>query len=167
MIKRRPTAWRGTTALLALVVVPVIAVRATAGPVIEPGDMALRHDIQRLADYGIIKGPTSTWPLGVGANTGGSARGSTSASLPPAIADSVSRVRLRGRSRTQTHMIGIQGWDRSREKPHAIRSFQIRRGVRRRSPWVPNGSASGSARTEYFRALIPIRTAKSLVSTIP
>ena len=33
---------------------------------ITPGDSALRHDILRLADHGIIKGPVSTWPLAWG-----------------------------------------------------------------------------------------------------
>ena len=33
---------------------------------ITPGDMAFRHDIQRLADHGIIKGPVTTWPLAWG-----------------------------------------------------------------------------------------------------
>ena len=36
---------------------------AFAGPVIAPGDMGLRHDIQVLADWGVIRGPTTTWPL--------------------------------------------------------------------------------------------------------
>ena len=36
---------------------------AIAAPLAAPGDMALRHDIQVLADYGAISGPVSTWPL--------------------------------------------------------------------------------------------------------
>ena len=43
---------------MALLLGPV----AWAGPFIPAGDLALRHDIQRLADAGIIKGPTTTWP---------------------------------------------------------------------------------------------------------
>jgi hypothetical protein len=34
-----------------------------AGPVIAPGDIGLRHEIQLLADYGVIRGPVTTWPL--------------------------------------------------------------------------------------------------------
>jgi hypothetical protein len=37
-----------------------------AGPMVAAGDSVLRHDIQRLADYGVIKGPTSTLPLAWG-----------------------------------------------------------------------------------------------------
>jgi hypothetical protein len=36
---------------------------AAAGPVIAPGDVGLRHEIQMLADYGVIRGPVTTWPL--------------------------------------------------------------------------------------------------------
>ena len=44
----------------------LMASSALAGPYIPAGDLALRHDIQRLADYGIITGPISTWPLAWG-----------------------------------------------------------------------------------------------------
>lgn len=37
-----------------------------AGPYVPAGDLALRHDIQRLADAGVIKGPVTTWPLAWG-----------------------------------------------------------------------------------------------------
>ena len=36
---------------------------ALAGPVAQPGDIGLRHDIQVLADYGVITGPVTTWPI--------------------------------------------------------------------------------------------------------
>ncbi len=37
-----------------------------AGPSIAPGDLALRQDIQRLADHGALSGPVTTWPLSWG-----------------------------------------------------------------------------------------------------
>jgi hypothetical protein len=36
---------------------------AGADPWLEPGDAALRHDIQWLADEGILAAPTTTWPF--------------------------------------------------------------------------------------------------------
>jgi hypothetical protein len=36
---------------------------ALANPWIAPGDPALRHDIQLLADAGVIRSPVTTWPL--------------------------------------------------------------------------------------------------------
>ncbi len=44
----------------------LLAANAFAGPYMPAGDLALRHDIQILADAGVIKGPTSTWPLAWG-----------------------------------------------------------------------------------------------------
>lgn len=34
-----------------------------AGTVAEPGDIGLRHEIQVLADYGVISGPVTSWPI--------------------------------------------------------------------------------------------------------
>jgi hypothetical protein len=34
-----------------------------AGKVAEPGDIGLRHEIQVLADYGVISGPATSWPI--------------------------------------------------------------------------------------------------------
>ncbi len=36
---------------------------ASADPWIEPGDVRLRHDIELLADAGIIRAPVTTWPV--------------------------------------------------------------------------------------------------------
>jgi hypothetical protein len=41
----------------------LVASAARAGPWIASGDLALRHDIQLLADAGIISSPVSTWPM--------------------------------------------------------------------------------------------------------
>ena len=61
-----------------------LASQALAGPNIPAGDLVLRHDIQRLADYGVIKGPVSTWPLGWGPIVEDISRVDSSG-LPPAI----------------------------------------------------------------------------------
>ena len=37
-----------------------------AGPWLAPGDLAQRHDVQLLADAGVIRGPVTTWPLSWG-----------------------------------------------------------------------------------------------------
>ncbi len=46
--------------------VPLLGGIVLAGPSIAPGDLALRHDIQRLDDYGVLSGPVTTWPLSWG-----------------------------------------------------------------------------------------------------
>ncbi|MEL6367050.1 MAG: capsule assembly Wzi family protein [Pseudomonadota bacterium] len=44
----------------------LVAAAVQAGPYIDPGDLALRHDIQLLADEGVITSPVTSWPLSWG-----------------------------------------------------------------------------------------------------
>jgi hypothetical protein len=39
------------------------AAPALAGPWLAPGDETLRHDLQVLADAGVLRGPVTTWPV--------------------------------------------------------------------------------------------------------
>ena len=48
---------------LYLIFLTFAAPAAIAGPVAPAGDIGLRHDIQILADYGVISGPVTTWPI--------------------------------------------------------------------------------------------------------
>ena len=52
-----PVAWL-------LLLAPVVL---SAAPLVAPGDSALRHDIQLLADLGLITTPVTSWPLSWGA----------------------------------------------------------------------------------------------------
>ena len=55
---------RSDSYLLCIVLLGVsLSATAVAAPVIAPGDAALRHDLQLLADYGAISGPVTTWPI--------------------------------------------------------------------------------------------------------
>jgi hypothetical protein len=46
-----------------IVLVAISSSTVWAAPQAQPGDVALRHDIQVLADYGAISGPVTTWPI--------------------------------------------------------------------------------------------------------
>lgn len=60
----RPLAPTGAAlAIAALAALTTGAPRAIADPWLPPGDLALRHDIQLLADAGIIHAPIMTWPM--------------------------------------------------------------------------------------------------------
>jgi hypothetical protein len=50
----------------ALIVGWLVAAPSFAGPWLDPGDTGLRHDVQILADAGVLQAPVSTWPLSVG-----------------------------------------------------------------------------------------------------
>ena len=49
--------------LLGLAAALVLPVAAAADPWAPPGDLILRHDVQLLADAGIIRSPVTTWPI--------------------------------------------------------------------------------------------------------
>jgi hypothetical protein len=50
--------WRSTGALLIL-----LTTLAHADPWLAPGDLAIRSDIELLADAGVLRGPVTTWPM--------------------------------------------------------------------------------------------------------
>ena len=109
---------RPLTLLLAL-----LAPAALAGPAIQPGDLALRHDIQRLADHGIITGTITTWPLAWGPILEGI--GSTDATtLPPEVLDALARVRQRASWETRTQELTINTEVGLADNATRIRSFQ-------------------------------------------
>ncbi|HSL72745.1 MAG TPA: hypothetical protein VK864_21010, partial [Longimicrobiales bacterium] len=46
--------------LIALMLMPVLS---SADPWLAPGDVGLRHDLEMLADAGVVKGPVTQWPV--------------------------------------------------------------------------------------------------------
>jgi hypothetical protein len=95
-----------------------------AGPLVAPGDMALRHDIQRLADYGIINGPVSTWPLAWGPIAADIQNFERSGVLPQDIVDAIARIRSRARWETRTGEVYYNAKASLAEEPTRIHSFQ-------------------------------------------
>lgn len=124
---------RLTTIILALAAGP-----ALAGPYIAPGDLGLRHDIQRLADLGVITGTTSTWPLAWGPILADIDRAETSA-LPPAAIDAIARIRLRAGWETRTDELTFDAEVGVADNATRIRSFQD----------TPRGRAEVSAGVNY------------------
>ncbi|MGH8262468.1 MAG: capsule assembly Wzi family protein, partial [Steroidobacteraceae bacterium] len=48
---------------MAFLLCATLGITAHAAPWLEPGDVALRADIETLADRGILRGPITTWPI--------------------------------------------------------------------------------------------------------
>jgi hypothetical protein len=94
-----------------------------AGPYIPAGDPALRHDIQVLADHGVIKGPTSTWPLAWGPILVNLDNADTN-NLPPAAADALARLRDRANWETRTRELTFNAKVGGADNATRIRSFQ-------------------------------------------
>lgn len=74
---------------------------AVAGPYAPAGDLLLRHDIQVLADHGVIAGPMTMWPIAWGPIIEDLKAADMSA-LPPAASDAVARVRQRANWESRT-----------------------------------------------------------------
>ena len=100
-----------------------VASSAFAGPYIPAGDLVLRSDIQRLADHGIIKGPTSTWPLAWGPILNDLSEADAT-QLPSGVADALARVRDRADWETRTKELTFNARLGVAENPTRIRSFQ-------------------------------------------
>ena len=75
-------------------------VPAFAGPYSPAGDPLLRHDIQVLADFGILRGMTTTWPIAWGPVLKDIMEADID-TLPESVASAMTRVRERGRFETR------------------------------------------------------------------
>jgi hypothetical protein len=109
---------------LVLIVGLLLSSAAAPGPYLPAGDIMLRNDIQRLADYGVITGPITTWPLVWGPILADLNAYADVASLPPDVSTALhrlrSRARLEARSREVRWSAELAVGDNSR----VIRSFQ-------------------------------------------
>ena len=108
---------------LALVLVFCSFASATAGPYIPAGDLLLRHDIQVLADAGVIKGPTTTWPLAWGPILH-DIRDADALKLKPVVAVALDRVRDRASWETRSRELTFNAKVGVADNATRIRSFQ-------------------------------------------
>ena len=95
---------------------------AGAGPFAPPGDTALRHDLQRLNDAGLIDLPLTTWPLSW-RDIDGRLADVGPGDLPPSVAAAYLRVKERSRQETA----GASGYRLSVSaagNPRAVRGFE-------------------------------------------
>jgi hypothetical protein len=97
---------------------------ARAGPVIAPGDVGLRHEIQLLADYGVIRGPVTTWPLAWDAVEADLRRSQDEEMiLPVAVERARDRLLARAERESQRGRHRVKGRLSVAEKPIVIRGF--------------------------------------------
>jgi len=96
---------------------------AHAGPWLAPGDLALRHDIEMLADAGILSGPITTWPI----SWPDVARSVNAAQLPDgasaALRDSLMRVQSAARREAKAGFDGLAIRASGASDPDPLRTF--------------------------------------------
>ncbi|MEL7310275.1 MAG: capsule assembly Wzi family protein [Pseudomonadota bacterium] len=101
-------------------------VTAYAGPWLDPGDMALRHDIQLLADEGIITAPVTSWPLSWGDILNNISDFDNAATLDDDVAASLLRVRRLGNRATKTGELHYGVDAKYDTEPLVLRGFEDR-----------------------------------------
>ncbi|MEL6447879.1 MAG: capsule assembly Wzi family protein [Pseudomonadota bacterium] len=99
---------------------------AAAGPWVEPGDLALRHDIQTLADAGVIRAPVTSWPLSWGDLLNDTADFDDAASLSDTEAAALTRVRRRGLRETRVGQVDFNVDAKYDTEPGLLRGFERR-----------------------------------------
>lgn len=72
-----------------------------AAPFAEVGDARLRHDIQLLSDYGIIKAPVSAWPIAWNSLSTNIASARINGKTPKSVINSLRRVKKRIRKESR------------------------------------------------------------------
>lgn len=95
----------------------------SASPFVNAGDAALRQDIQRLADAGIIKGPVTAWPLAWGPVAADIGNVGTETELPAAVLAALHRVRQRAVWETGTNELRFRARASFAEAPARIRGY--------------------------------------------
>ena len=97
---------------------------ASAGPYIVPGDVALRHDLQLLADAGIITSPMSSWPLAWGPVLDDLRHVEDVQALRSDVRNAYIRVREEGDWATRVDETHLKARLAGTDDPAPIRSFQ-------------------------------------------
>ncbi|MBV6417024.1 MAG: hypothetical protein CMLOHMNK_01657 [Steroidobacteraceae bacterium] len=96
---------------------------AYAAPWLAPGDLTMRHDIELLADAGILRGPITTWPI----SWPDIARDVNAARLPdqvsPALRQALQRVQSSARREARAGFSGIGYRASGARDPDPLRTF--------------------------------------------
>jgi hypothetical protein len=111
------------TIALCSVTLLVLSGPSHAGPWIDPGDSGLRHDIQVLADAGIIEGPVSTWPLSWG-DIGGALSAAPDPGLGAAELAAIRRLRSRFERAGVVGTLRFNAHASATSHPREIRTFE-------------------------------------------
>jgi hypothetical protein len=98
------------------------AVTAHADPWLAPGNSALRDDIQRLADAGLLRGPVTTWPLSW-PDIARDALAADAQGLDQATSEALMRVRRRARDASAFGYAGAGIRVGGAYEPSSLRDF--------------------------------------------
>jgi len=101
----------------------LLAAAAGAEPWIGPGDVTLRHDLQRLADAGLLSGPSLSWPVGWSQVARELGRIDLD-SLVEGQRAAVERVKARAARETRSGDVGLTAAIAGAVEPTPLRTFE-------------------------------------------
>jgi Capsule assembly protein Wzi len=108
---------------LAVAAALLFAETAHAEPWVGPGDMALRHDLQQLADAGVLHAPTLSWPV-PWSDIRRDVEAAGSRKLSAGVQAALVRVQNRAAIETSTGDVGLAIEAAGTTDPWALRSFE-------------------------------------------
>ena len=123
LARLRPKAWVAWwlgAALWALNAAPNVA---HADPWLDPGNFALRQDIQLLADHGVIRSPTMTWPMSWPDIARDVLAATSSVANDPLLEHALERVRRAARDASLTGPGGLEWRAAGSADPTSLRAF--------------------------------------------
>jgi hypothetical protein len=97
---------------------------AHADPWAPPGDLALRSDLQLLADEGIVRAPLTSWPLSWADLARDLDAISTTELRTPSLSDALARLRAEQRRQTRVGIVTPTARVAGAEHPTIVRGFQ-------------------------------------------
>jgi hypothetical protein len=116
------TAQAASRVFCALGLACIVAGTAEAGPWAEPGDARLRHDLQLLADAGVVHAPLSVWPVSW-PEIARDIRDLRGERQPPHLAAALARVRRAAAEATRLGELAVDASLAGSEHPMALRRF--------------------------------------------
>ena len=114
---------RNNLGCIALCAVLLTAFGAQADPLARPGDLQLRHDIQLLADEGVINIPVTMWPIPWD-DIDAALDAVSEAGFSSEAAQAISRLRLRARYELGDGGLRPRAWASVAAEPRVIRNFE-------------------------------------------
>lgn len=109
---------------LACLLLASLALPANAGPWLAPGDVRMRHDLQLLADEGIVQTPLTSWPVSWADVSRDIADETLAARIAPALLPVLQRVQSAARAATRTDDVALEGRAAASSQPVQLRSFE-------------------------------------------
>ncbi|MEM6639628.1 MAG: capsule assembly Wzi family protein [Pseudomonadota bacterium] len=120
-----PTIRKYLAPVLALLLVAIVSAQtAIAGPWLDPGDTALREDLELLSDAGVLSIPLTTWPISVSDVLGGMSGQRDPGVLSPSVQAAFNRIAARMQTESNWGFANVRSGLAVADGPRRVRLFE-------------------------------------------